>query len=238
MRVSNLGPWKRRGTISAPIILVEWYRQSLISSWNSVIPAWCAWVCASTSFGFCMGFPLFPVVVYGSNLSFPLLSICDINQQRLIFMMRRYPFLDVPCLVYDVQRLSGVTSHSYMSLILMCMSCYQVFVDLNHDTRLVDCTGNSSCRDHDVSWNMRHIILSCLFSSLILRFTKCCNVCFYQKLDMTFFCVPSYDDPYEWIDEFAWLLFSITGMIHWPMLQLIMPWTSGSRDPARGAPRF
>jgi hypothetical protein len=173
------------------------------------------------------------------KLSFPsLLSICDINQQRLIFMMRRYPFLDVPCLVYDVQRLSGVTSHSYMSLILMCMSCYQVFVDLNHDTRLADCTGNSSCRDHDVSWNMRHIILSCLFSSLILRFTKCCNVCFYQKLDMTFFCVPSYDDPYEWIDEFARLLFSITGMIHWPMLQLIMPWTSGSRDPARGAPRF
>lgn len=174
-----------------------------------------------------------------SKLMVPsLLSICDINQQRLNFMMRRYPFLDVPCLVYDVQRLSGVTSHSYMSLILMCMSCYQVFVDLNHDTRLVDCTGNSSCRDHDVSWNMRHIILSCLFSSLILRFTKCCNVCFYQKLDMTFFCVPSYDDPYEWIDEFAWLLFSITGMIHWPMLQLIMPWTSGSRDPARGAPRF
>jgi hypothetical protein len=131
-----------------------------------------------------------------------------------------------------------VTSHSYMSLILMCMSCYQVSVDLNHDTRLVDCTGNSSCRDHDVSWNMRHIILSCLFSSLILRSTKCCIVCFYQKLDMTSFCVPSYDYPYEWIDEFAWLLFSITGMIHWPMLQLIMPWTSGSRDPARGAPRF
>jgi hypothetical protein len=142
-------------------------------------------------------FLLFPWLFMERTDRFRLSWVCDINQQRLIFMMRRYPFLDVPCFVYDVQRLSGVTSHSYMSLILMCMSCYQVFVDLNHDTRLVDCTGNSSCRDHDVSWNMRHIILSCLFSSLILRSTKCCNVCFYQKLDMTSFCIPSYVDPYE-----------------------------------------